>query len=105
MKGMKCCARFPRWRTTSFPTRSRNHCFRLGNVEILSSDFGLTSVAQPEFLSTLRIGHLTLEQLYEVLEDATKRRQEPLKNQGATKPRVVLPERFTYFDCTDYTDE
>jgi hypothetical protein len=25
--------------------------------------------------------------------------------QGMPKPPVLLPERFTYFDCTDYTDE
>src|ERR1700730_7671841 len=43
-----------------FPTKSRDHGFRLGNVEILSSGFG---VIDPKhgggFLQTLRVGNLT----------------------------------------------
>jgi pimeloyl-ACP methyl ester carboxylesterase len=70
-----------------FPTKSRNHGFRLGNVEILSRDFGLTNIPRADILKRLRIGHLTLQQLYDA------------------KPPVLLPERFTYFDCTDYTDD
>src|SRR6202023_2884505 len=53
-----------------FPTNSRDHGFRLGNVEILSTDFGLIKPAENEFLSTLRIGNLTLQELYDRLEQA-----------------------------------
>jgi len=33
-----------------FPTKSRNHGFRLGNVEILSRNFGLIDVKEDDFL-------------------------------------------------------
>jgi hypothetical protein len=35
------------------PTKSRNYGFRLGNVEILSSNFGLIDVSEDNFLRTL----------------------------------------------------
>jgi hypothetical protein len=87
-----------------FPTKSRNHGFRLGNVEILSREFGLLDIPQTEILKRLRIGHLTLQELYDALVRATEQRQgmAPL---AMPEPQVLLPERFTYFDCTDYTDE
>jgi hypothetical protein len=84
-----------------FPTKSRNYGFRLGNVEILSSSFGLIDVGDDKFLATLRIGNLTLQQIYDTLEDAKTSRH------GHTEParaQVLLPKRFTYFDCTDYVD-
>jgi pimeloyl-ACP methyl ester carboxylesterase len=87
----------------TFPTKSDNHGFRLGNVEILSSELGLVSPdAGGGFLRTLRVGNLTLEELYAALEDAKAERQRGLEQQ----PRVErpLPEVFTYFDCTDYRD-
>ena len=87
-----------------YPTKSRNHGFRLGNVEILARDFGLTSVPRAEILSRLRIGHLTLQQLYDALQYAVEQRQK-ITSPGVPRPAVLLPERFTYFDCTDYTDE
>ena len=52
-----------------FPTKSRNYGFRLGNVEILSSNFGLINVSDEDFLATLRIGNLTLQQIYDALEE------------------------------------
>src|SRR4029077_12971079 len=59
-----------------FPTKSQNHGFRLGNVEILSSNFGLIDPgAGGGFLQTLRIGNLTLEELYDALDSAEARRQ------------------------------
>jgi hypothetical protein len=84
-----------------FPTKSRNYGFRLGNVEILSSNFGLIDVSEDNFLRTLRIGNLTLQQIYDTLEDAKSKRYteaEPARTQ------VLLPKVFSYFDCTDYVD-
>src|SRR6202023_3168306 len=51
----------------TFPTMSNNHGFRLGNVEILSSDFGLIEPPHDQFLDTLRVGDLTLRELYRKL--------------------------------------
>ena len=85
-----------------FPTNSRDHGFRLGNVEILSTDFGLIKPAENEFLSTLRIGNLTLQELYDRLEQAQGSRHRA----AATKrTQPSLPAVFTYFDCTDYVDQ
>jgi hypothetical protein len=85
-----------------FPTKNRRHGFRLGNVEILSRDFGLIKVKQADFLDVLRIGNLTLKQLYDALESAKAKRH-------AVKYWVpvaaALPKVFTYFDCTDYVDQ
>ena len=83
-----------------FPTKSRNHGFRLGNVEILSRNFGLIDVKEDDFLRVLRIGNLTLQELYDALEDAKARR-----NPEASEPVPArLPRVFTYFDCTDYVE-
>jgi hypothetical protein len=88
-----------------FPTKSRNHGFRLGNVEILSRDFGRTDVPRADILKRLRIGHLTLQELYDGLVRAVEQRQRGIGSPGVPKPAVLLPERFTYFDCSDYTDD
>ncbi len=84
-----------------FPTKSRNYGFRLGNVEILSSNFGLIDVGDENFLRTLRIGNLTLQQIYDALEDAKTRRH---ANAEPARAQILLPKIFTYFDCTDYVD-
>jgi hypothetical protein len=84
-----------------FPTKSRNYGFRLGNVEILSSKFGLIDVAEENFLGTLRIGNLTLQQIYDTLEDAKTSRN---ANAEPARAQVLLPKIFSYFDCTDYVD-
>jgi pimeloyl-ACP methyl ester carboxylesterase len=84
-----------------FPTKNRKHGFRLGNVEILSSDFGLIDVKENDFLRVLRIGDLTLQQLYDALENAKAKRH---GNATRVPARALLPKVFTYFDCTDYVD-
>ena len=86
-----------------FPTKSRNHGFRLGNLEILSSGFGLIR-QQPEqdFMSLLRVGNLTVRELEEVLERA---RVNSEGTADAARRTIPLPNRFTYFDCTDYLDQ
>lgn len=87
-----------------FPTKNRKHGFRLGNVEILSSNFGAIDPLQAGgFLRTLRIGNLTLQELYDALDDAEASRQPSEKRRARAK--ISLPEVFTYFDCTDYVDE
>lgn len=84
-----------------FPTKSRNHGFRLGNVEILSRNYGLIDVNQNDFLSVLRIGNLTLQELYDAIEQARVMRQ---PNAAQAAVQTQLAKRFTYFDCTDYVD-
>ena len=84
-----------------FPTKSRNHGFRLGNVEILSRNFGMIDVDGDDFLRVLRIGKLTLQELYDMLEDAKAERQQTAQPALA---QARLPTVFTYFDCTDYVD-
>ena len=84
-----------------FPTKSRNHEFRLGNVEILSRNFGMIDVDGEDFLRVLRIGNLTLQELYDLLEDAKTKRRVSGRDVMEQAP---LPKRFTYFDCTDYRD-
>ena len=85
-----------------FPTKSRNHGFRLGNVEILSRNFGLIDVKEDDFLRVLRIGNMTLQELYDALEDAKAERQ---VNAGPVPEQAALPKVFTYYDCTDYVDQ
>jgi hypothetical protein len=84
-----------------FPTKSRNHGFRLGNLEILSRNFGMIDVNGEDFLRVLRIGNRTLQELYDSLEDAKSKRH---VNDGEVMEQAPLPKRFTYFDCTDYRD-
>ena len=99
----------------TFPTMSNNHGFRLGNVEILSSDFGLIEPPQDQFLDTLRVGDLTLRELDRKLrsfrasrEAARQRTEAHLLERAELHPherkKPPLPEVFTYFDCTDYDD-
>jgi hypothetical protein len=84
-----------------FPAKSKNHGFRLGNVEILSRNFGMIDVNENDFLRVLRIGNLTLQELYDSLEDAKADRQ---PNAAPALAQARLPKVFTYFDCTDYVD-
>jgi hypothetical protein len=78
----------------SFPTRSWTHGYRLGNVEILSRNYGLIDVPPPQLLDSLRVGSYTVRELYHKLKNA---HQEQVQDQ--------LPEVFSYFDCTDYIDD
>jgi hypothetical protein len=77
----------------SFPTRSWTHGYRLGNVEILSKDYGLIDVPVTQLLDSLRVGYYTIRGLYHKLKAA---HQEQVQDR--------LPEVFSYFDCTDYVD-
>jgi hypothetical protein len=83
----------------SFPTKSWKYGYRLGNVEILSREYGVIDVGKESFLQALRVGYYTLQELYDGLRIARK--------ELSTAPRSVqnlLPEVFSYFDCTDYVD-
>jgi hypothetical protein len=84
-----------------FPTKSSDHGFRLGNTEILSCGYGLIPHGEADFLAKLRIGNLTLQQLYAKLEQAEASRH---KTEQPTRKKIHLPKVFTYFDCTDYVD-
>jgi pimeloyl-ACP methyl ester carboxylesterase len=87
-----------------FPTKSSNHGFRLGNVEILSSGYGLIGLKPAEdFLSMLRIGNLTVRQLHDTLARARVKAVSEEQAEPA-RPRTPLPMIFTYFDCTDYVE-
>jgi len=84
-----------------FPDQSRNHGFRLGNVEscrAISDD----RREGDDFLRVLRIGNMTLQELYDALEDAKAERQ---VNAGPVPEQAALPKMFTYYDCTDYVDQ
>jgi hypothetical protein len=83
-----------------FPAKSRKHGFRLGNVEILSKGYGLIPASQHGFLDTLRIGNKTLQELYDALEEDKASRH----HETRVRARALLPEIFTYFDCTDYVE-
>jgi hypothetical protein len=85
-----------------FPTKSSDHGFRLGNTEILSRGYGIIEYTEADFLAKLRIGNLTLQQLYERLEQAEASRR---KVDRPTAKQTHLPKVFTYFDCTDYVDD
>jgi Putative serine esterase (DUF676) len=81
----------------SFPTKSWKNGYRLGNVEILSREFGVIGLGKESLLQALRVGYYTLQELYDGLRTARK--------ELSTAPRSVqnlLPEVFSYFDCTDY---
>ena len=71
----------------TFPTRSRNYGYRLGNAEILTSD--LPEPVVGDVLKLARVGRKTLGEL-------------STETSGG-KPSEVA-NAFTYFDCTDYKD-
>jgi hypothetical protein len=86
----------------SFPTRSRNHGLRLGNTEALADCYGVANleslkaragdIDEDSFLRDLRIGRLTLKEMFDQIKD----------DRQALK---ILPQIFTYFDCTDYIED
>ncbi|MGA6969313.1 MAG: hypothetical protein WBZ51_37525, partial [Xanthobacteraceae bacterium] len=81
----------------SFPTKSWKNGYRLGNLEILSREFGVIGLGKESLLQALRVGYYTLQELYDGLRTARK--------ELSTAPKSVqnlLPEVFSYFDCTDY---
>jgi hypothetical protein len=73
----------------TFPTLNRVYGYRLGNVEILASNFGETPPGRNS-LDILRAGTKTLS----YLSGMTTRRQRPTE----------VTRAFTFFDCTDYID-
>jgi hypothetical protein len=73
----------------TFPTMSRVYGYRLGNAEILTSDFAPTPPG-PNQLDILRTGTETLSELSG-------------KTTRGLKPAAVA-RAFTFFDCTDYKD-
>ncbi len=80
----------------SFPTQSRNYGYRLGNLDILSSNFGLAP--RSSLLNTLRVGCKTLADLS--IDTRHKGKHAMRKQQEAAE----IADAFTYFDCTDYVD-
>ncbi len=46
-----------------------------------------------------------MRQLYAALQHASAERQRNEPPTTPAAPEVLLPERFTYFDCTDYRDQ
>lgn len=75
----------------TFPTRSRNYGYRLGNLEILSEGFG--AITPDGLLTSLRVGGRTLAKL-----------SHEKRKDGLSDPAEIA-EAFTYLDCTDYVDE
>jgi hypothetical protein len=73
----------------TFPTLKRVYGYRLGNAEILTSDFAPTPPG-PNQLDILRTGTETLSDL----SGRTTRGQKP----------AAVARAFTFFDCTDYKD-
>ena len=65
----------------SFPTKSWKNGYRLGNVEILSREFGVIGLGKELLLQALRVGYYTLQELDDGLRTA---RKEP-----GTAPRSV----------------
>jgi len=82
----------------SFPTKSWKFGFRLGNVDILSSDYGVVTTPRGSFLAMIRTGYYALQEIYNKLRT---RRQEVA---GFHTLQDKLPETFSYFDCTDYVE-
>jgi esterase/lipase superfamily enzyme len=96
----------------SFPTSSRKNGCRLANVEIvhptkpskIRSGHGILNLDRlhnnepvQSFLGRLRVGDMTLDRLDKVIGHGTF----PPNDEDRVP---VLPERFTYIDCTDYTE-
>ena len=85
-----------------FPAKSKNHGFRLGNVEILSRSFGMIDVNERDYLRVLRIGNLTLRGI--VRHTRGRQGETARRHRSVTRRQAPLPQRSTYFDCTDYID-
>jgi hypothetical protein len=71
----------------------------LGNVEILSTEYGIIDPEKGSLLEKLRVGYYTLQELYDNLR--TARKETTRENQSVQN---LLPRIFSYFDCTDYVD-
>jgi hypothetical protein len=82
----------------SFPTKSWKFGFRLGNTEILTSNYGVIDTGSRPFLSFLRIGYYKLQDLYQALFRGRKEQAE------FETLQTRLAEVVSYFDCTDYVE-
>ena len=71
----------------TFPTGSRDYGYRLGNAELLTSEF--SKPVAGDTLKMVRVGRKTLDEL-------------STKTAGGNPSEVA--KAFTYFDCTDYKD-
>lgn len=89
----------------SFPTKSWTYGYRLGNVEILSEEYGVITPTPGTSLAQLRIGYYTLQQLYDRLRKASETSPQVDKASQPVTVQHAFAEVFSYFDCTDYVDE
>jgi hypothetical protein len=71
----------------TFPTRSRNYGYRLGNAEVLTIDF--PKPVAGDALKLVRVGRKTLAEL---------------STETVCGNPSEVAKAFTYFDCTDYKD-
>jgi pimeloyl-ACP methyl ester carboxylesterase len=92
----------------SFPNTMREHGFRLGNMEVVGTDYGIVPLEQrytagsgAAFLRMLRVGPLDLEKQYAALTSTGSATVTTIRHDGKN---LTVPEVFTYFDCTEYTD-
>jgi len=81
----------------SFPTRSRAHGYRLGNVAIISPDYGIAKIARPPLPCNLRVGYKKMAELDPPDVRATGPAGPPAY---ALHPAYA----FSYVDCTDYVE-
>ena len=95
-----------------FPTKSRHHGFRLGNVEILSRSFGLIDVDEADFLrvaadrkSNSCRSFTTNCELPTLNGNGVTACNRTSMSQPPQPQQPSLPSKFTYFDCTDYFDK
>ncbi|HEY1888227.1 MAG TPA: hypothetical protein VGG86_19595 [Roseiarcus sp.] len=86
----------------TFPTRNRNYGYRLGNLEILSEEFGEIHKGDDGLLATLRVGGRTLRELSSDTHPApTPGEPRQSAPQEETDSPAAVAKAFTYFDCTD----
>lgn len=88
----------------SFPARTRESGYRLGNVAINNNQgYGISRVesVQQEERSGL-LNHLTIDSFNK--QDSLAKLQNTYQL-DETEDREQIAKLFTYFDCTDYTDE
>ena len=80
----------------SFPTKSADYGYRLGNVEVLSEKYGDVSGSVGPIEEYVRVGVNTIKELEEKITLA-------VNGDGPDKERPARA--FSYFDCTDYVDD
>jgi pimeloyl-ACP methyl ester carboxylesterase len=78
----------------SFPTRHRKYGFRLGNIRVRAPDYEYGIVGKVD-LKSLQVGDMTLHEWQNKFEEMGCG-QHPVED---------LPDRFSYFDCTDCVEK